>query len=296
MNQETVAILKKAVQESGASLQEIDLTEKTTKKEVRLALEQSPAVINLSVAENFEALDGLYDDDLEEYNYRMLELRGVDPESFEDRGAMTENREDLDRRLNKMEAVLKEAKGFKITSVYGTDLRVDLRPLGDRRWYKESGVVEEQGKWDNLPGGEIFTTPDEENVNGTLVLPALDSEIGKEQGVDEFIYVIIRKGKISSIQGGESAEKLRKKLGEAALEKLEKGENLLDTYQCAEISFGANSRARSRVADSEQPYNTPGVSTIEAEKRLDTMHLAFGDTKHGEEGAEGFIGVRFCNF
>ena len=60
----------------------------------------------------------------------------------------------------------------------------------------------------------------------------------------------------------------------------------------AEISFGANTKARSRAFDSEKSYKRPGVSTVEAEKRLGTMHFAFGDSKHGEEGAEGFESVK----
>ncbi|PIQ92325.1 MAG: hypothetical protein COV69_02885 [Parcubacteria group bacterium CG11_big_fil_rev_8_21_14_0_20_39_14] len=126
-------------------------------------------------------------------------------------------------------------------------------------------------------------------MNGILVLPAVDSEIVKEQGVDELVWIKIKNGRITSIQGGKSAEKLRKKLDEAALKEYKEQKDPLNVYQCAELGFGANSKARSRVADPEQPYNFPGVSTVEAEKRLGTIHIAFGDTKHGEEGAEGFI-------
>lgn len=63
----------------------------------------------------------------------------------------------------------------------------------------------------------------------------------------------------------------------------------MNVDKIAEIAFGANAKARSSVADSEQPYNYPGVSVIEAEKRLGAMHLAFGGSQHGEEGTEGFF-------
>lgn len=47
----------------------------------------------------------------------------------------------------------------------GTDLTVRLNP--EYRWIKTSGIIQPE-KWGNLPGGEVFTTPDE--VNGTYVI------------------------------------------------------------------------------------------------------------------------------
>lgn len=155
-------------------------------------------------------------------------------------------------------------------------------------WFKDSGVIKDPGKWDNLPGGEIFTTPEETNVEGTLALPVLDTEISADRGVDEFVWIKIKGGKITSIQGGESAKKLRKSLEAATIERHENALDSLTVWQIAEIAFGANSKARSVVADPDQPYNYPGISTIAAEKKLRTIHLAFGNSKHGEEGAEGF--------
>ena len=80
-------------------------------------------------------------------------------------------------------------------------------------------------------------------------------------------------------------------LAKSSKESAKEGKSPWDAYRIAEIGFGANSKARSTVADSDQPYDYPGISVVEAEKRLGTIHLAFGDAKHGEEGVEGFHGA-----
>jgi len=288
-NQETALILEKAIQKIGSPLQEIILTKQTKRKKIQELLKKNKVIVSL-VIEEYKATDNLYDEDIVKYDNRLLELFDLDPGAFKEGGALTENLEDIEYRLNKMEEVLKPVYGLRVTSGYGTNLDVGLRPYRDRRWYKDTGVIDRPGQWDNLPGGEIFTTPDERGVNGVLMLPALDSEITGEQGVDELVRVNIRNGLISSIQGGKSAEKFRKKLEkDARREYEEEDSNLLNVYQAAEIAFGANSKARSSVADPEQSYDFPAVSVVESEKRFGTMHIAFGNTKHGEVGAEGFI-------
>jgi len=287
-NQNTVSILREAIKKIGSTFNELHVTEDVTRKELQKLLKENDVIINTTL-NGYKATDNLHDTDIVKFNNRLLDLADLGPESFQKDGGMTENLAEMEHRLNKMEAILKEVDGLQITSEYGTNLEVGLRPFEERRWYKDTGIIAGPGKWDNLPGGEIFTTPDERKVNGTLVLPVMDSEISGEQGVDEFVKVNIKNGLITSIQGGKSAEKLRKKLEEEAIREHSEGSNPLNVYQVAEISFGANSKARSSVADPEQPYNYPAVSVVEAEKRFGTMHIAFGSTKHGEEGAEGFI-------
>ena len=102
---------------------------------------------------------------------RMAFCPGLKAKNLDNGGVLAEDKEELNHRLGKMEAKLKNVAGFKITSVYGTNLEIKMKP-GERRWFKENGELK-PGTWGNLPGGEIFTTPDEEEVNGILVLPVL---------------------------------------------------------------------------------------------------------------------------
>ena len=213
---------------------------------------------------------------------RMAYCPGLKAKNLDNDGVLAEDKQELDYRLEKMEAKLKNVAGFHIESVYGTKLEIKMRP-GEKRWFKENGELK-SGAWGNLPGGEVFTTPDEAEINGVLVLPVLSEEVTKQQGVDEFVHLTIRGGKIAKIDGGKSAEKLRKYLEKNF--KLE--ENPLSVLQCSEIAFGANSKASATVTKPEGSYRSVGNPVVEAEKRLGTMHLAFGDSRHGEEGTEGY--------
>ncbi|MFA4941584.1 MAG: hypothetical protein WC582_03245, partial [Patescibacteria group bacterium] len=44
---------------------------------------------------------------------------------------------------------------------------------------------------------------------------------------------------------------------------------------------------KARYTVREETPEAPATPTLEVEKRFGTMHLAFGDSKHGEEGVEG---------
>lgn len=286
-DKETTAILEKAIDAIGSARGEIFLSKKVTRKDIQNLLKQYEAVISIA-GEHHDADAKIYDD-IKESGNRLLGLFDLDKEAFKPGGSIDENPRELAERLNKMEALLNKAIGFKITSDYGTDLEVPLRAFGERRWFKETGITDKPGEWNNLPVGEIFTTPDEFKVNGVLVLPVLESIVKTHQGVDEFIKLTIKGGLIIAIDGGKSADFLRKKLAKASKEDLKDNKDPWRPYRIAEIAFGANSKARSTVADPEQPYDYPGVSVVEAEKRLGTMHIAFGDAKHGEEGVEGFL-------
>jgi len=285
-NPETAAILKQAIERIGSAYTEVLIDKKTKKKDVNALMKEHQVLMTL-VTEHEGKLEGLYDGITKRGN-RMAALFDLSPDAFKPGSAMTENREELDARLNRMEAVLKEAAGFKITSEYGTNLEVGMRQFGERKWYKDSGAIDQPGIWSNLPGGEIFTTPDEGRVNGVLVLPALDTGISEHQGVDEFVRVHVKDGLIVEIEGGKSADTMRKQLEEDAKNEEKEGRNPNNAYRIAEIAFGANSKARGVVADVEQSYDAPATPTIEAEKRFGTMHFAFGSSGHGAEGSDGF--------
>lgn len=218
---------------------------------------------------------------IEVYKKRLAHCPGACLENLQMGGAFTEDRAALTERMAKMVNRLRGVDGFHITSTYGTDLRMRMKPEA-RRWCSLDGMIR-PGKWGNLPEGEVFTTPDEEHVDGVLVVSVIADDVTSQQGVDAFVHLTIHDGKIVRIDGGKSAERLRRYLMENA--KKEEG-NPFNVLRCAEIAFGANARARS-VASPDKSYRAQGNSTIEMEKRLGTMHIAFGDTQHGEEGTDG---------
>jgi len=282
-DRQLIGDLKKSLGKQGIECSEFLADDKTTKQKDLFNAVKGYEVIWCSWGMDETRINfDKFTDRLEKLGSRMAFCPGARVESLNNDGALSEDKIELKYRLGKMEARLKDTAGFHIRSSYGTNLMVPLKKE-QRRWYKDSGEIK-PGGWDNLPGGEIFTTPDEEKINGVLILPVLEDNISEDQGVDEFVRLTIRNGKIATIDGGESAEKLRKYLEENS--KLE--DNPLSVLQCSEIAFGANAKARSVVTNPEGHYTDVANPTVETEKRLGTMHLAFGDSRHGEEGTEGY--------
>jgi len=285
-NLETLKVLQEAITQIGCIQEEFIVDdEKHSPEDINKQIEEKRVLINL-LADHHTITHELYSN-IAETQSRMLALFDTEPELFSNDSALSENLEEMKERMGKMEQILKEAAGFHITSTYGTDLKVGMRPYKDRRWFKETGEISQPGQWDNLPAGEVFTTPDESNAEGVLVLPSLDTEVSDEQGVDELIRLTIKQGKIVQIDGGKSAEKLRKYLTNRSEEEITEGSgNPWNVMRIAEIAFGANSKARYLVR--EESPDKPSVTTVEAEKKFGTMHLAFGGAKHGEEGVDGY--------
>lgn len=71
----------------------------------------------------------------------------------------------VDEISTKVREIAMHSRVIRATTPAGTDLSAQISP--DYNWLKTSGIISEQ-KWGNLPGGEVFTTPQE--VNGTLVI------------------------------------------------------------------------------------------------------------------------------
>jgi aminopeptidase len=72
---------------------------------------------------------------------------------------------EVDRLSSWLIAKARPAREIRVTSKAGTDLVATFAP--HLKWIKTSGIITPD-KWGNLPGGEIFTAP--ENVNGRFVV------------------------------------------------------------------------------------------------------------------------------
>jgi aminopeptidase len=71
----------------------------------------------------------------------------------------------VDRLSSKVIDIVRNAREVRATTVGGSAFTATLNP--NYKWLKTSGLISPD-KWGNLPGGEVFTTP--ENVDGTLVI------------------------------------------------------------------------------------------------------------------------------
>ncbi|MFP5285390.1 MAG: aminopeptidase, partial [Thermoanaerobaculia bacterium] len=72
---------------------------------------------------------------------------------------------EVDRLSSWLIAKARQAREIRVTSKGGTDLVATFAP--HLKWVKTSGIITPD-KWGNLPGGEIFTAPD--NVEGRFIV------------------------------------------------------------------------------------------------------------------------------
>jgi aminopeptidase len=71
----------------------------------------------------------------------------------------------VDQLSSKVIDIVRHARVVRATTMGGSNFTATLNP--NYKWLKTSGLISPD-KWGNLPGGEVFTTP--ENVDGTLVI------------------------------------------------------------------------------------------------------------------------------
>lgn len=281
----------------------LELTREQVNKKVFVDKTKRTLIVNMDLTEG-TMTNGLYDTDLlKEERGRQLAVLDSPARIFDKGGMFGERAEVIETRLRKMESVLQDAFGMRISTLYGTDLKIKLKP-GERRWAWVMGKVVEDGVWDNM-GAEIFTTPDEFEVEGTLMLPKLDSEFSDRQGVDDWVKLDIVSGMIVNISGGKSAEILKNKMAEKSMAKwrmlkrefrrVKNTEHNVDRkmkkydpripYRIAEVGIGA-SRGIPAVTDETKSWDAvSGTPTAFGEKGF--LHIAFGHSNHDEVGTDG---------
>lgn len=150
--------------------------------------------------------------------------------------------------------LLSESEEVRITTPSGTDLsfKVDIDT-----YHRDTGMIQEKGEYGNLPAGEPNGYP--EKINGTLVLDHFPFSPSAKK-------VEIKDGKVVALENkqGENSSELEKSF---------------EKYPCskkiAEFGFGTNPEAKLIG------------NTLQDEKALGTIHIAFGDNcsyiKEGDE-------------
>lgn len=98
------------------------------------------------------------------------------------------------------------------------------------------------------------------------------------------MLLTFRGGKLAKVDGGKSAEKLRKHLEDSSKKDKYGPQNVL---QFSEIAVGANEHAPMAVKSPDKTWRAHANSTMETEKRRGTIHFAIASSQHGEEGTEG---------
>ncbi|MBD8709892.1 2,5-dihydroxypyridine 5,6-dioxygenase [Pseudomonas sp. CFBP 13711] len=135
-------------------------------------------------------------------------------------------------RVLAAEQVLKAARSIQVKSRAGSDFRAQL---GQYPSVTEYGFADEPGRWDHWPSGFLFSWPNEETAEGTLVIDVGDIVLPFKTYSREQITLEIDKGFITGIHGGFEAEYLRDYL---------KYFNDPEVYGISHIGWGLQPRAQ----------------------------------------------------
>jgi leucyl aminopeptidase (aminopeptidase T) len=177
---------------------------------------------------------------------RIASMPGITAEIFARTMAIDYKRlEQVGRALARR---LTDATVCRATAPSGTDIELSLH---GRQAISDDGDLLEPGAWGNLPAGEAFIAPLENEACGLIVF---DGSLAGWGLLDEPLAIELERGRTATISGGAAADWL--------LEALEAGGKNGRTI--AELGIGTNPGAK-----------ISGV-ILEDEKVEGTIHFAFG--------------------
>ena len=141
--------------------------------------------------------------------------------------------EDQRRRALEGEEMMREAKTLRLVNDAGTDC---LFEFGDEyRPHCQYGIADTPGRWDHFATTLITHVAHDEGVNGTVVVQPGDMLFPFNRYASDPVRFEIKKGKITSIDGGVDAVLIR---GYMESFDDERG------YAVSHIGWGANENAR----------------------------------------------------
>jgi leucyl aminopeptidase (aminopeptidase T) len=150
---------------------------------------------------------------------------------------------------NKLIKILHNTKEIRLTTALGTD--ATFSAVG-RKVISSTGVLKNPADWGNIPSGEVYFAPVEDNSYGKLVCDGSISGIGM---LEEPVIIDIKEGMITKISGGKQAKEFDNMLSKVGGK----------AKAVAEFGVGTNPKAK-----------ICGL-ILEDEKVLGTVHIAFGN-------------------
>ena len=161
--------------------------------------------------------------------------------------------------------MVRRASRIRAATAAGTDLVARLN--GKYRWLKTSGIISPD-KWGNLPGGEVFTTPEE--VNGVFVIDGVvgDWLCAKFGDLREAPLTVEVKGNRLT-----EAESDNRELRDDFWRYTHTDEN---SDRVGEFAIGTNIEVKDIIGHILQDEKFPGV------------HIAFGNPYGAHTGAEWY--------
>jgi leucyl aminopeptidase (aminopeptidase T) len=175
---------------------------------------------------------------------------------------MSADYEEIYQVTRRVYEVVRQAARIEVTSRLGTELVATF--AADRRWVPADGRYHEQGRWGNLPEGEVFTAP--LNVEGQLAGQELGDHFDRRYGFLESPALIqVRGGRAVAVDVPGNRQL------QAELEEYLRQEPC--SSQVGEFAIGTNVGLTDVVGNFTQDEKFPGV------------HVAFGDPYPSVTGA-----------
>jgi aminopeptidase len=171
----------------------------------------------------------------------------------------------VDRLSTKVLDLVKVAHQVRATTPAGSNFTATLNPA--YRWLKTSGLISPD-KWGNLPGGEVFTTPDE--VNGTFVIDGVVGDYLCEQFgslEDAPLTIEVKESRLVSAASDNKA------LCDAFWRYTHTDEN---SDRVGEFAIGTNIELTHVIGNILQDEKFPGI------------HIAFGNPYGAHTGAQWY--------
>ena len=163
----------------------------------------------------------------------------------------------------KVYEAVRQASSIRVASGSGTELTAAFSK--DRRWIPSDGRYHEQGRWGNLPEGEVFTAP--LSVDGILAGQEIGDYFDERYGVlDPPARIRVKDSRAVAVEVPGRPEVERD------------FESYLGRHPCSnrvgEFAIGTNLRLSRIIGNFLQDEKFPGV------------HVAFGDPYAEETGAD----------
>ena len=188
---------------------------------------------------------------------RHAHMPGISKKILETGLQECSNVEEITKRVYE---IVSKAKEMEVYTEKGTEL---YAKVGKYRWVPDTGKIK-PGEWGNLPGGEVFTTP--ESIEGTAVADGSLGDYFKKYGkLKHPLVFTIEKGELVDVKSEDSS------LADEFWRYLSSYENGL---KVGEFAIGTNVNIKEVIGNLLQDEKIPGV------------HVAFGDPLGEKTGAE----------
>jgi leucyl aminopeptidase (aminopeptidase T) len=163
---------------------------------------------------------------------------------------------------NQIYELVRHAQTIHVTSAKGSDVTATFHK--DWHWIPCHGCYHEQGKWGNLPEGEVFTAP--VTVDGVLVCDVLGDYFSAKYGVlEDPLIITVKEGYVTDVTSKNTA---------LAQEVREYLFSVPNGNRAGEFAIGTLTSVKHLVGNLLQDEKIPG------------LHVAFGNPYPQFTGAD----------